>query len=501
MLTRHLEVRPGCYRDSVRLMQLSREVAGEPGVAQALVAMATELNLDLLAGLGFPRPPEAGPDDLVVAVAVADPAALDRALSRVAEGLAAAPTAPGGGAGATEAAPRTVRTAARRLGANLVLVSTPGRYAFLDAMDALRAGCSVLVFSDNVPLAQEVRLKEEAARRGLLVMGPDCGTALVGGVGLGFANVVRPGPVGLVAASGTGAQQVMCLLDAAGVGVSHCLGVGGRDLREPVGGRSTLAALDLLAADPTTEVVVVVAKPPAPEVGAAVSARAADLGRPVVLALLGPGGPDLTAAAEAAVRAAGGQPPPWPSWAPSPAPPPAPGALRGLYAGGTLAEEALLLAGPRLGPIRSNVPLDPGLALGADLLAAGHVVVDFGDDQLTQGRPHPIIDWSLRLDRLAVEAQDPTCAVVLLDVLLGHAAHPDPAAELAPAVRAARATARSPLGGSRELAVVVALVGSPGDPQDRDRQAGELSAAGAHVFASHAAAVHRAAALATGAAR
>ena len=159
----------------------------------------------------------------------------------------------------------------------------PGRYAFLEAMDALDAGLSVLVFSDNVPVEQEVRLKEEAGRRGLLVMGPDCGTAVVGGVGLGFANVVRPGPVGLVAASGTGAQQLMCLLDAAGVGVSHCLGVGGRDLSAAVGGRSTLAALDLLAADPATELIVVVSKPPAPEVAEAVRRHAAALGKPVAV--------------------------------------------------------------------------------------------------------------------------------------------------------------------------------------------------------------------------
>src|SRR4029079_1942676 len=155
----------------------------------------------------------------------------------------------GGGAGAS---PRTVGSAVRSFDASLALISTPGRVACIAARDALAAGASVLLFSDNVPVEQEVRLKEAAAERGLIVMGPDCGTAVVGGVGLGFANVVRPGPVGIVAASGTGAQQVMSLLDAADVGVSHCLGVGGRDLGEAVGGRSTHARLGGLVHHPRT---------------------------------------------------------------------------------------------------------------------------------------------------------------------------------------------------------------------------------------------------------
>jgi FdrA protein len=192
-----------------------------------------------------------------------------------------------------------------RSGAAVVLVSVPGRLAFVEAMDALEAGAHVMVFSDNVPVAQEVRLKDEAGRRDLLVMGPDCGTAVIGGVGLGFANVVQPGPVSLVAASGTGAQQLLCLLDAAGVGVRHCLGVGGRDLAADVGGRSTLQALKMLDADPGTELIVLVSKPPADEVAEMVTAAAGGLRTPVVLALLGQGSGDLTAAAAKVCEALG----------------------------------------------------------------------------------------------------------------------------------------------------------------------------------------------------
>jgi FdrA protein len=292
-------------------------------------------------------------------------------------------------------------------------------------------------------------------------MGPDCGTAVIGGVGLGFANVVRPGPVGLVAASGTGAQQVMCLLDAAGVGISHCLGVGGRDLSAAVGGRSTRAALDVLDADDATELIVLVAKPGAPEVSARVEDHAGALRTPVVPALLGPGRPDLTAAVAGALEALGRPvPDPWPAWRPAVAPAPRSGSLRGLFAGGTLRDEAAL--------ILAGIP---------------HRLTDFGADELTRGRPHPMIDNALRLAALADAAADPACGVVLLDVVLGHAADPDPAAALAPAIAAAG------------LPVVVSLTGTAADPQGLDRQSGALRGAGATVFLSNAEAARFAAGL------
>jgi FdrA protein len=363
-------------------------------------------------------------------------------------------------------------------------------------MDALGAGLSVLVFSDNVPVEAEVRLKDEAAARGLLVMGPDCGTAVVGGVGLGFANAVRPGPVGLVAASGTGAQQVMCMLDTRDVGVSHCLGVGGRDLSAAVRGRSTRAALALLDDDPATELIVLVSKPPDPAVAAEITSYAGSLSTPVLLALLGPGDgqtSDLTDVARQAVEAVGGSwAEPW-SWDGQPAPTSG-GALRGLFAGGTLCDEAMLIAAAELGDIRSNIPLRPEWAVGTDLRADGHLMLDFGDDALTQGRAHPMIDQRSRIDRIAAEAADPRCSVLLLDVVLGHGAHPDPAAELAPAITAAVATARD---GGRELAVVVSLCATQDEPQDPRRQAEALHEAGASVFLSNAAAARHAVALVT----
>jgi FdrA protein len=306
-VTDHVEVRRGTYHDSVTLMQVTRRCGSSPGVDAALVAMATELNLELPAGLDLPAPDGAGPNDLLVGVRADDEAALTTALAALDTALQASTARPSGGTSGPEAA-RTTASAAGRVPATLAVVSVPGPYAFLEAMDALRSGCRWSSFSDNVPVEQEVRLKDEAASRDLLVMGPDCGTAAVGGVGIGFANLVRPGRVGLVAASGTGAQQLMCLLDEAGVGLSACLGVGGATCLGPSAGRSTRQALAALDADPGTDLVVLVSKPPAPEVAAEVRALAEGLSTPVVLALLGEGAADLHRVVEQVVGTLGGGP-------------------------------------------------------------------------------------------------------------------------------------------------------------------------------------------------
>jgi FdrA protein len=476
-------------------MQLSRSVSGVPGVQDALVAMATPLNLDLAADLGFSPPGGAGPNDLLIAIRASGEEAVERAVAELEQGLRALAAGGGAGGGLGTAAPpaRTARGAARRSGANVALISVPGPHAFAEAADALEAGLNVMVFSDNVPLWQEVALKQLAEERGLLVLGPDCGTAVIGGVGLGFANALSRGRAGIVAASGTGAQQMSCLLDHAGVGVSQLIGVGGRDLSAGVGGRSALAALAALDADPATELIVVVSKPPAPDVARMIAETAEKLPTPTVTALLGRGQPDLTEVAGQAVARLGGQPDGW--FELPAAGRPAPGALRGLFAGGTLCDEAMVIAAGELGPVRSNIPLEPEWALAEDLRGTGHIMIDFGDDRLTQGRPHPMIDPTLRLQRLGAEAGDPACSVVLLDVVLGYGADPDPAATLAPAIAEARAVAGQ---SGRELAVVVSLCGTRGDPQGFDRQAEALHDAGASVYLSNAAAARRAAALAGG---
>jgi FdrA protein len=411
------------------------------------------------------------------------------------------------------------------------VLSVPGRHLHYEIAEALQAGLHVFCFSDGLDPATEAARKRDAARRGLLLMGPDCGTAIIDGVGLGFANAVRRGPVGIVGASGTGIQEVTCLLDAAGVGISHAIGVGGRDLSPEVGGIMTLRALDLLAADDATERLVIISKPPDPQVARLVADAAATTGKPSVLAFPGlddppplPNGVSFAGSLETAAAWAveggsdggglqeggsgeggseqGGEPT-QPPGVVDPQPPvdgaptervaagegerdrlstAPPGAIRGLFCGGTLCYEAMAVVARVVGRVASNIPLRPEWRLADPHRSEGHTFVDFGDDALTEGRAHPMIDPGLRNERLRREAADPETGVVLLDVVLGYGAHPDPASELAPLVE--RALAERPDG----LSVVVSLCGADRDPQGLDGQAAALRAAGAQVTRSSAAA-------------
>jgi len=499
-----VETRRGTYHDSVTLMQVSRQAEELPGVEAAAVVAATPVNLELLARQGFAVDGDLGPSDLVVCVRAADEATAGRALEQVGALLAGAGRGAGPGPGPGAARPRSLRAAARRdPDLRLAVLSVPGRHLHYEITEALRAGLHVFCFSDGLDPATEAACKRLAAERDLLLMGPDCGTAILDGVGLGFANAVRRGPVGVAGASGTGIQEVTCLLDAAGVGISHAIGVGGRDLSPEVGGVMTLRALDLLAADDATERLVVVSKPPDPRVARRVADAAAATGKPAILAFPGMGGPpplppgvafaaSLEAAAAWAAR--GGVGPveaaePGPVAGPggpvvqrprADAPAVTPGAIRGLFSGGTLCYEAMAVVAGVVGRVASNIPLRPGWRLADPHRSEGHTFVDFGEDAMTEGRAHPMIDPGLRNERFRREAADPATGVVLLDVVLGYGAHPDPAGELAPLI--GQALAARPGG----LAVVVSLCGAAADPQGLDAQAATLRAAGAQVTRSSA---------------
>jgi FdrA protein len=456
--TDHIELRTGAYADSVTLLQVSRQVQQLAGVVTAQVAMATPLNVEVLERMGFAIPTDATVNHLVVAVRLEDPSTRDDVVAEVDRALADSRRQVSGPA--EEAPPRTTASALRRAPGRVVLVSVPGTSAAVEAMDALEAGSDVMVFSDNVPLEQELALKRFAADRDLLVMGPDCGTAVLDGLGLGFANVVVPGPVGIVAASGTGCQQLLALLDHAGVGVGTAYGVGGRDLSAEVRGLATRTALARLDRDPGVELVVLVSKPPADEVARELTAYVDGLGTPVRTALLGPDRPDLTAAAEEVLRALGRDVPAWPVRGTTRA---ATGTrLHGLFVGGTMKLEAEMLV--------AAAGMDPRQV----------ELTDFGDDAYTTGRAHPMIDPTLRLEHLAEVAADDATGVILLDVVLGHGAEPDPAAALAPAIESLRPP------------VVVTVVGTRHDPQGLDRQVDALATAGAEVHLSNAGATRRA---------
>jgi FdrA protein len=454
-----LEVRHGEYHDSVRLMQASQALQGVDGVIDALAAMATDLNLGLAEDLGFDLTAvgPVGPNDLFVAIRATDETGVERAHAAFAAALTVTATS-----GGSLAAPmgKTVGSAAD--GADVALISVPGEHAFVEAMEALTTGLHVMVFSDNVSIEQEVTLKRFGADRDLLVMGPDCGTSIIGGLGLGFANAVEPGPVGIVGASGTGIQELCCLLDDAGVGVRHALGTGSRDLSAAVGGLSTLQALRALDEDPSVELIAVVSKPPAAEVATRVERSAAVCTKPVVLVFMG----DVTieAGARRIVSTLGGTPSQSGAWVHEDMTARV-GFLRGLFSGGTLRDDARFIAVERLG------------AVGVVESHAGHAFIDYGDDEWTRGRAHPMIDQTVRIERLERLVDDLTVGAVLIDLVLGYGAHPDPGPELAPVLRSLR---------DAGAGVVVSLCGTRGDPQGRDDQAEILYEAGASIFLSNA---------------
>ncbi|UVI35978.1 DUF1116 domain-containing protein [Brevibacterium spongiae] len=489
-MPRSLTVRRGVYVDSVALMQVSTEVKTTPGVDDALIGMASELNLGLIRGAGFDIAEEVTPNDLIIAIRAQSEAALSEGSNAVDvafDRLTAAARESTGPGGSVQPA-LTVESALAGSDAGLTLVSVPGESAGVETLAALDSGSSVLLFSDNVDVSTEVELKSRAAENGLIVMGPDCGTAIISGVGLGFANQVRRGSFGIIAASGTGAQQVSVLLDAAGAGVSHLIGTGGRDLSRDVGGLSARQALQALAVDAETEHIIVVSKPADAEVVAEIEDRAAELGVRVSWAILGPDSPSLSAGVESALSAAGFTVPEWPSWGISESVEVQTGSLIGLFCGGTMADEAMLIARSALGPISSNIPLAGAeLVSGMTISADTHTVLDFGADEMTRGRAHPMIDPSLRLQ--AIRNLGPRAGVLLLDLVLGHGAHADPADELAAAITDAKSTAAEE---GRVLPVIVSLIGTSADPQDFSAAVRALVAADAEVFLSNAEASCRA---------
>lgn len=490
------EVRSGVYYDSVVLMQLQRALTAQPGVIDAGVVMGTDANKDLLAqsDLLAPEVHDAGADDMVLVIKAEDESTAQDALEKVDELIAKRR----GVSTDEDYRPKSLESASEMLpAAQWVLVSVPGRYAAGVARQALSLNKHVFLYSDNVTLMDEIDLKGTAVEKGLLVMGPDCGTAIVNGVGLGFANKIRHGSIGLVAGSGTGLQQVTARIHQLGGGITQALGTGGRDLTEPVGAITAHQGLDLLSRDPQTKVIVLVSKPPSTKVADDLVQASRLVGKPVIVDFIGYAtsvrkidnvhfATSFDETAELAVqlastettvkenmdidrkRYAQGQ-----------------RFLRGLFSGGTLAYEAMLVLQDYLPVVYSNAPLKKEHQLADSLVSQENTILDLGEDEFTVGRLHPMMDNDLRIRRLEVEADQPDVAVILMDVVLGYGAHPDPAGELSPAIREAREKATK---AGRHLEVVAIVTGTDEDPQDMDHQEVQLEAAGAKVFTSNDAA-------------
>lgn len=493
MTVTEVEIRSGAYYDSVILMQLQRSLVDLPGVLDAGVVMGTGANKDILAQseLMLPEVQAAGADDLVIVVKGEDKASAKAAVEKVDELL----TARRGTGIDEEYRPKSLETAAKMLPeAQWILISVPGRFAAGVARQSLNLGKHVFLFSDNVSLEDEIELKRTAADKGLLVMGPDCGTAIVNGVGLGFANKVRLGSIGIVAAAGTGLQQVSSRIHQLGGGVTQAIGTGGRDLSEAVNAITARQGLELLGRDPDTKVIVLISKPPSSVVADDLLQIVRQLGKPVILNFIGYSTPqhvvdtvhfatsfDETAQLAVQLSASSsilgsatelniGRFAPGQRY------------VRGLFSGGSLAYEALLILQSYLPTVYSNVPLKKEYRLTNSLVSQANTIIDLGEDEFTVGRLHPMLDNELRIRRLEMEANDPQVAIILLDVVLGYGAHPDPASELAPAIAKAKAKVKT---AGRYLEVVAVVCGTDEDPQGLNKQMQQLKDAGAVVETSN----------------
>ena len=509
------------YRDSVFLMRVSSRLRDLDGIAEAEILTGTRSNLDALHDHNL-LPSEMvdaqpGPSDLLIAVRGTEDS-VERALSE-ARKLIDARHVHDVEDGERESSDRYraghLRDSLEVLpDANLVLISVPGPHVRSEAMAALRCGLNLLIFSSNVDIDDELAIKCEAERRGLLVMGPDCGTAMFRGAGLGFANAVRSGPVGLVGASGTGLQQVSTLMHHCGCGISHIIGTGGGDVGPEIAARMTLSGIDLLDSDPETSVVVIVSKPPHPRAADRIRDRAQRIRKPVVLCFLGSDASAirdsspfhaatledaaLTAvslaedkslgevraiaaalesdhddilAREASLLA------------------PDQRFVRGLYCGGTLALEAAFLLKSMVGDVSGNFR-----AAGVETIVhtdsiAGHGVLDLGAESLTRGRPHPMLAPDMREAQILSAAGDPSVGVVMLDFVLGYGAHPDPVGSTAPILRRMSVSAAE---SGRHIAVLATVCGTDRDPQGLNDQVRALREVGAVVTHSSTATVRNA---------
>ena len=479
------------YQDSVRLMSISREAAKLDGVSKVLALLGTVSNKDVIARLGLKDPAvdAATASDLMICIEAKDDAAVKAALDNVQAHL----KTKAGGSKAEELKPATIEEAADRLeDANFCMISLPGPMAKLDVLSAINRGLNVMLFSDNITIEDEIELKKKAIEKGLLMMGPDCGTAIIAGVPLALANVVRRGDIGIVAASGTGIQEVTCLIDRFGGGITHALGCGGRDLRKQVGGLEMRFGIKKLAATPGNKTLLLLSKPGDPAVLNAVLDEARATGLRTVTCLIG-GKPDelntegiiFTRTLEEAAFAALGKPVPELVF---------PKALddriakldsqrkymRGLFSGGTLCYESLVILDDKF-DIESNVPLRKELFLEAPTKGKKHCCVDLGEDEFTRGIPHPIIDTGLRGQRLEEDMRDPTCRVIMMDIVLGFGADPDPASKFAAIINRVRKDL--PDGGP---IIACSVCGTDADPQSCAQQEKTLEDAGCFVFPTNA---------------
>lgn len=511
----HVLVKSNYYRDSLNLLKISDIMKrSSSGIVEAVVIMGTKTNKAVLVKLGFPSTKinQATESDLIIAIEAVDKGSVDSALRKVEELLHSDGSSDT--SNLVSENPTDLDSALVSMSnANLALISIPGEYVKDLSIKLSNEGIHQQIFSDHVPLDDELTIKEYAAKKGVLVLGPGAGTSIINGKGIGFSNVLRRGPVGIIAAAGTGLQEVSSLLDQCDIGVAYGLGVGANDPKEKIGGLMMLEALKVLEELPDIEIMTIVSKPPSPRAKKQIIDYIVKHGKKkYVLAFLGGGHDDslpnstkskivqVTTLASAVFAVAGltsnelykqslvrlriepeilqrsvakewkgfGQQQKY---------------IRALYTGGTFAYETQVILNGILKDLFSNAPTGRTKKLPQSSKSKKHSILDLGEEEFTQGRPHPMIDPTIRRLRLVEESQDPEVGVVMMDFVLGYGSNPDPVGAVLKEIGQVKATARK---GGRYLSIVTHVCGTKGDPQGYDESVRKLENVGALVFPTNA---------------
>lgn len=494
-------IKKNSYYDSVTLMSLSASVMQQEGVEEAVVSMATPMNKELLQNVGMltDAANESTEADLIIAVKMKTSEQIDEVIAKIEEQLTAKKSPSKKGSKIV----KTISAAKANLpDANIAVISVPGEYAAREARRAIKQGLHVMLFSDNVSIEDEKELKELGRKKGLFVMGPDCGTAIINQVGLCFANKVKKGTIGLVGASGTGLQEVAVQINRFGFGITQAIGTGGRDLHESIGGIMMIEGLKALQADEETEVIVLISKPPAPSVQERILLQVKACAKPVVVCFID-GDPTevenagaifastLIGAArkavtlvDSAVKLPESNEQAQQQWMQQAKVKMSSSQkyIRGLFCGGTLTSEALSILRKKRMKIKSNVAKKQEEKLEQINNSVGHTLIDLGDDLFTAGRPHPMIEPSLRNERILQEAKDPETAVILLDFELGFGSHEDPVGISLQTIKEAQILSEKE---GRYLPIIAYVCGTNLDKQDFYKQKSILTEAGVYVAESN----------------
>ncbi|MEY9970735.1 FdrA protein [Lysinibacillus sp. RC46] len=479
-------IKENTYKDSIVLMLLSNKLSAIDGVNKVSIMMGTPANKDIFksSGLGTDELEKAKPNDIVIVVDTDQEEKVDEVKEEVEIALKGESDSQDASKG--QEAHNWKRALELANNPNLALISIPGQYAAMEAENALNEGLHVFMFSDNVAKEDEAKLKQKAHEKGLLVMGPDCGTALIHGVPLAFTNNVNEGDIGIVGASGTGIQEVTTIIDRYGKGVTNALGTGGRDLSTEVGAITMLDSIKALNQDPKVKVITVISKPPAEEVKRKVLNLLRNIDKPVVTLFLGdkPSYQEeniyhaytLEEAAVVAVQLSNGD---QPNFKPTTAEnvnvllKESQVGIKGYYSGGTLATEAAMLVRDAFKDTITEEKNDRYI-----LKTKNHEIIDLGDDEYTKGKPHPMIDPENRIAVLEKSVNDPETAVIMIDNVIGNGGHADMAGELAPTIKRLLDNAHQ---NGRQLAVLATVVGTAQDIQGYDKQIDTLKESGAII--------------------